>query len=126
MNTTASSTLSQIYKLVELEEAGKTFIFSDFDGCGSYTSVRSAVTRLCDKKVLTRLCQGVYMKPGTDLPDTLHIAKEIARRNRTLAQVKNDEYIGKTRVITLTTTGSTRSITLPDGTVLKYYHTSFE
>ena len=123
---TDTSTYTLISKFLKRQKAGKTFVYADFDSCGSYSCIRSAVMRLCEKKELLRLCQGVYMKPGADTPDDLHIANEIARRNNTLVKIKNDEIIGGTRVITLYTNGATRNITLPDGTIIKYYHSRLE
>ena len=66
------------------------------------------------------------MKPGTEIPDSLHIANEIARRNNTITRIKSDEVVGGIRVITLYTNGATRNINLPDGTIVKYYHSRLE
>lgn len=72
--------------------------------------------------MLVRLCQGVYMKPGSHALDIIHIAKEIARRSGSTTVLKSDEYKGATRIITLYTNGATRSMILQDRTVIKFSH----
>jgi hypothetical protein len=123
MSKVENSTIALISKFLEKQSVGQTFVYSDFENCGSYTCIRSAVMRLCEKKELMRLCQGVYMKPGGEVPDSVHLAKEIARRNSSKSYIKSDELLGSTRVIKINTDGATRNITLPNGTVLKYHHT---
>ena len=68
------------------------------------------------------LQRGWHPLPGAPEPDTIHIAKEIARRSGSTTVLKSDEYKGATRIITFYTDGSTRSVTLQDGTVIKFLH----
>lgn len=117
-----NSTIAKISAFLKRQPKGTTFVYTDFDMFGSYSNIRTVLVRLCERKELVRLCQGVYMKPGAQEPSTIHIAKEIARRNGTTAVLKSDEYKGSTRIITLYTDGSTRSVTLQDGTVIKFSH----
>lgn len=122
MNRLDNSTTTRISAFLKTQKEGTTFVYDDFKELGSYSCIRSAIVRLCENNELIRLCQGVYMKPGTDVPDIVHIAKEIARRSKSKVELKEDEYRGNTRIISFYTNGSTRSLTLDDGAVIKYIH----
>ena len=122
MESIENSTIAKISTFLKRQPRGATFVHTDFYKFGSCSNVRTVLVRLCERNQLVRLCQGVYMKPGAPEPDTIHIAKEIARRSGSTTVLKSDEYKGATRIITFYTDGSTRSVTLQDGTVIKFLH----
>lgn len=120
------STVSKICEYLESQNEGTTFINGDFSSYGDDASIRSALVRLCEKNVLTRICQGVYMKPGKDgaMPDSQHIASEIARRSGAKISLKEDTIVNNMRLLTYYTDASTRSIILNNGTVIRFIHSN--
>ena len=56
---------------------------SSVDGL-SYTNLRTILVKLCNSKVLFRLCRGVYWYPGNEkseqLPSTLEVIKTVAEK----------------------------------------------
>lgn len=136
MNSDNDNSVSQnIILLLKGKKIGTTFIYKDFAECGSYTAIRSAVVKLCKSGHLRRVCQGVYIKPdinGTfSLPDNIHIAMEIDRRRSdyTAPYGTTLDYLeGKLKEMPKTlhfnTHGSTRIVTLPDNSIVKYRKTS--
>lgn len=121
---TKESTPSKIIEYVATLKAGTTFICSDLADCGDYSSVRSALARLCAKGDIKRICQGVYVKPGrSDKPIGYGvIAKAIARKTGAKVQLKDEHMINSTRIIAFYTDASTRSAVLDDGTIIKFVH----
>lgn len=116
------NTVVRLKAFLDTQPEGSTFVSDDFREFGTYACIRSAIVRMCKNNVLIRLCQGVYMKTGAKVPDKIYLAKEIARRSGAKARLKEDEKKGGTRILTFYTTGSTRSMILEDGTVIKYTH----
>lgn len=126
---------SNIIKLLSEEKPGKTFVYDDFSECGTYAAIRSAVVKLCKEKYLLRICQGVYIKPSPTgeniLPDNITLAIEIDRRSGAKATIKEKSRkysrektsIGS-KELHMWSTGSSRRIKLPDGTVVKYFKTT--
>ena len=123
MNRFENSPTAKIVEFLSTQKPGTTFIFDDFSSMGSYDCVRSSVTRLCKRKELVRLCQGVYMKPGGKVPDAIHLAKEIARRSGSTVLLRNDDTKEGKRILTFLSDGSSRHYILNDGTVIRYIHT---
>lgn len=126
-----NSVFQNIILFLKDKKIGTTFIYDDFAECGSYTAIRSAVVKLCKSGHLRRICQGVYVKSNSDgtftLPNNIHIALEIDRRNSdyTAPYGTTLDYIkGKLKQMPNTlyfnTHGSTRIITLPDNSIVKY------
>lgn len=126
-----NSVQNNIKKLLSQSKVGMLFNYSDFCECGTYTAIRSAVVYLCKKNELQRICQGVYVKPGKNgedyIPDNITLAKEIDRKNGACASPKGKtlDYVnGKTerqpKSLEFYSTGSGRTIQLPDGTIVKY------
>lgn len=136
MNSDNDNSVSQnIILFLKDKEMGTTFIYKDFAECGTYTAIRSAVVKLCKSGHLRRVCQGVYMKPNVNgtftLPDNIHIAMEIDRRRSdyTVPYGTTLDYLeGKLKEMPKTlhfnTHGSTRIVTLPDNSIVKYRKTS--
>jgi hypothetical protein len=68
---------------------GSIVFVNDFIDYGSSESVKKALFRLAEKKILTRLAHGIYLYPKVDkeygilFPSTEEIAKAIARRDKT-------------------------------------------
>lgn len=126
-----NSVKNNIKKLLADSQVGTLFNYNDFSSCGTYTAIRSAVVYLCKNKLLERVCQGVYVKPGSKGEryniDNIMLAKEIDRKNGAIAtpRGKTLEYVnGQLKqlpsILEFYSTGSGRIIQLPDGTVVKY------
>lgn len=124
-----NSTRSNILKYLEDKPEGSFVNYEDLDNAGSYTSIRSAVVRLCEDKKLVRVAQGVYMIPYPDesiMPDYFEIAKEIGRRAhnivipKVLKKTKPAKNNGNTYYYD--TDGASRTVKAYDGTLLKFYH----
>jgi len=129
----AKDTPQNIIKLLEEKEEGSTFIYDDFLSCGSYANVRSAVARLCERNVLLRICQGVYMKPKQDVstfrPHIYQIVKEIDRRSggEPIPKDETKRYLDgeiqpPPQKLVFYTSSSTRRIKLPDGMIVEFRH----
>lgn len=122
MKPTDTSTYKQIDQYIQGKNPGSMFNCDDFNLFGSYKNIRSSLVRLCKNRCLIRVFQGIYMKPAKEEPDIISIASEISRKNGSSIILVKDECIGGTRILTFHTDGSTRIITLSDGSVLKYIH----
>ena len=61
----SNSVRNNIKRIIEQNKVGSLFNANDFKSCGSYTAIRTAIVDLCKEKCLERVCQGVYVKPGT-------------------------------------------------------------
>ena len=116
------STYSKIFEYIKSKQNGTMFISNDFSDFGTNKNIRSSLVRLFDNKVLRRIFRGVYIKFNDKTPDDIAIAKEISRKNKTKSTIFKDEKVNSTRVITFYTNGSTRTITLDNGCVLKFIH----
>ncbi|MFZ9956743.1 MAG: DUF6088 family protein [Flavobacteriales bacterium] len=78
---------SIIKKLSRIKE-GELFFASDFTDIGSSGAVRISLHRLEKKKIITRVAQGIYVRPKTSeyigkvLPSMNEIAIAIAKRDK--------------------------------------------
>lgn len=106
------------------KDSSDLFICDDFNQCGTYKNIRSSLVRLCENNLLERIVRGVYRIPSHNIPDDFHVAQTICRKNGSTVFLFKKELIGKTKVMTIHTNGSTRVITLPSGCVLKFVHKS--
>lgn len=67
---------------------GKLFFADEFDGYGTPENVWKVLSRLETEGLITRLAQGIYLKPKVDpilgviYPNTEEIAKVIAKRDK--------------------------------------------
>lgn len=81
------STLEKIQDKVSGQPPGTIFFPEDFDRFGSPSAIRKALERLVERKVLTRIAQGIYVRPknnpyiGEVLPTAEEVAEAIARRD---------------------------------------------
>lgn len=78
----------RILELVEKEKKGTIFLNQDFSDLGDLSAVRVALHRLVNRGVLTRIANGLYVKPETSkllnkevLPSIETIAQAIAKRD---------------------------------------------
>ena len=122
MEKTELSTYSRINQFVCSKEKGTLFISDDFVEFGSNKNIRSALVRLCTNKILRRIYRGIYIKFEDKTPNVIQIANEISRKNGTYATCYKDEFVNSTHIVSFFTNGSTRTITLDDGCVLKFIH----
>ena len=84
------STYNSIKRRVEEAGRGALFFPDTFADAGTSDAVRSALVRLCENGVLTRVAQGIYCYPRVDerwgggsiLPSVEEIAQAIAARDR--------------------------------------------
>lgn len=119
------STLSSIENFIDSQEQERMYIHEDFREYGDYGAIRSAVVRLCDRKILKRVCQGVYIRLSSEdyQPDAISIASEIARKTKASIEIKEDVKLDNGRIVSFYTNGSTRSIITSSGTTIKFIHT---
>lgn len=77
---------SQIEAKVKRAKSGAIFLPSDFKDLGTSTSIRKALSRLVEQKVLVRMGQGIYATPihdkifGDVLPSMEEIAATLAKK----------------------------------------------
>lgn len=109
---------------------GQILFPSDFLELGSASAIHMALSRLVDKKVLTRLGKGIYVKPqsdpiiGTVLPSLDAIAQAIAEKERVIIRPTGSHALNKlglstqvpTKVVYLTN-GSRRRIEIGRGVI---------
>ncbi len=125
-----SSVLKNIKRIIEQNNVGSLFNYNDFKSCGTYSAIRTAIVVLCKNNYLERVCQGVYVKPSTEqkyIPDSITLAKEIERKNGSIATPKGktlDFLDGRIKkmptVLEFFSTGSGRTRRLPNGVLVKY------
>ncbi|MEY4964397.1 MAG: hypothetical protein RLZZ323_1716 [Bacteroidota bacterium] len=78
----------QIEKKIKVKSKGTLFFPDDFSQLGSSESIRKALQRLEEKKIIRRIAQGIYTRPieskyiGEVLPSAEEVAKGIAKRDR--------------------------------------------
>lgn len=78
----------QIEKKIKAKSKGTLFFPDDFSQLGSSESIRKALQRLEEKKIIRRIAQGIYTRPieskyiGEVLPSAEEVAKGIAKRDR--------------------------------------------
>ena len=133
------STYNSIKK--RIEESGRgTIVFPDtFSDTGTSDAVRSALVRLCENEILTRVAQGIYCYPrieerwggGIILPSVEEIAQAIAVRDHVriaptgayaLYQLGLSTQIPAN--VVFVTDGSPRRVTIGKGRGILFKHTS--
>ncbi|MDR6193356.1 DUF6088 family protein [Siphonobacter sp. SORGH_AS_0500] len=78
----------QIERSIKAKPKGILVFPEDFASYGSSESVRKALDRLEDKKLLIRVAQGIYVRPkeskliGSVLPSAEEVAEAIAKRDK--------------------------------------------
>lgn len=81
---------SQIENKIMKSSRGELFFADDFSKYGSSENIRQVLSRLEKEGVLERIAHGIYVKPkidsllGTVYPNTEEVAKEIAKRDKSL------------------------------------------
>jgi hypothetical protein len=79
---------SKIAEAVKTYPRGSVLFVDNFLDFGNHESVKKALLRLKEKKILVRLTHGIYLYPKVDkelgvlFPSTEEIAKAIARRDK--------------------------------------------
>ena len=133
------STYNTIRKRVGASERGTLFFPDSFADAGTSDAVRSALVRLCENNVLTRVAQGIYCYPRVDTrwgggviqPSVDEIAVAIAGRDR-VRIAPTGAYalysLGLTTQIpanvVFITDGSSRRISIGKGRGILFKHTS--
>lgn len=78
----------QILRSIKSKSKGSLILPDDYMGYGSSDSIRKALDRLEDKKVIIRVAQGIYVRPkiskliGSLTPSAEEVAEAIAKRDR--------------------------------------------
>lgn len=78
----------KIEKSIKSKQRGILLFADDFNDFGSPEAVRQALQRLKNKKVITRIAQGIYVRPqvseyiGEIMPSAEEVAQGIAKRDR--------------------------------------------
>jgi len=79
---------SKIENIITKSKKGKLLFVADFSQDGNYDTVRKALQRLANKKIIIRISQGIYYYPKTDellgilYPTAEEIGKAIAKRDK--------------------------------------------
>lgn len=132
MTVKENSVCSNVKRIIDQSEIGRIFNYRDFDSCGPYTAIRTAVVELRKNNYLERVCQGIFVKPDKTsnksyIPDDVTLAIEIDRKNGAIAVPKgatldyiNGKITKKPRELEFYSNGSGRVIYLPNGTKVKY------
>lgn len=117
-----NSTVAKIYNYVNSQAMGRLYIYKDFENCGTYGNLRSAVKTLCALNVLELVHRGVYMRKDANscFPEDIQIIKEIGRKNGDTVCPYKEKYIYGTRYLYVHTSGSSRTVTLKSGTVVRF------
>ncbi len=133
------STYNSIKKCIEESERGTLFFPDSFTDAGSSDAVRSALVRLCENGVLTRVAQGIYCYPRIDtrwgggaiLPSIEEIAEAIAGRDRVRIAPTGAYALYRFGLTTqipanvvFITDGSPRRVTIGKGRGILFKHTS--
>ena len=133
------STYNSIKKRIEESGCGTLFFPDTFADIGSSDAVRSALVRLYENGILTRVAQGIYCYPkiderwggGTILPSVEEIAQAIAYRDK-VRIVPTGAYamyrLGLSNQIpanvVFVTDGSPRRVSIGKGRGILFKHTS--
>jgi predicted transcriptional regulator of viral defense system len=78
----------KIEKSIKSKQRGTLLFADDFNEFGSPEAVRQALQRLKNKKVITRIAQGIYVRPqvseyiGEIMPSAEEVAQGIAKRDK--------------------------------------------
>lgn len=120
--------------MIESGAIGHLYNINDFCECGPYSAIRTVLVDFCKSNVLERVFRGIYVKPGTNkrnkmyLPDDITLAKEIDRKNGSIATPKgktldyvNGKISEKPKVLEFYSTGSGRNVQLSNGVLIRYF-----
>ena len=133
MVVSEESVRNRMKLMIESDDIGHLYNINDFRECGPYSAIRTVLVDFCKSKVLERVFRGIYVKPGTNkrresyLPDDITLAKEIDRKNGSIATPKGKtlDYVNgiiseKPKVLEFYSTGSGRTVKLSSGVMVKY------
>ena len=127
-----NSVFKNIKRIIDQSDSGTLFNSNDFKDCGPYSAIRTAIVDLCKANYIERVFRGVYVKPDNAnskkyLPDDITLAMEIDRKNGSEATPKGKtldfiegRLLEMPKVLDFYSTGSGRTLVLPDGTAVKY------
>ena len=133
------STYNSIKNRIEKSRRGSLFFPDTFADTGSSDAVRSALVRLCENGILTRVAQGIYCYPriderwggGTILPSVDEIAQAIATRDRIRIAPTGAYALYRLGLSTqipanvvFVTDGSPRRVSIGKGRGILFKHTS--
>ena len=133
------STYNSIKKRIEESGRGSLFFPDTFADAGTSDAVRSALVRLCENGILTRVAQGIYSYPRIDerwgggviLPSVEEIAQAIAARDRVRIAPTGAYAIYRLGLSTqipanvvFVTDGSPRRVSIGKGRGILFKHTS--
>ena len=133
------STYNSIKNRIEESGRGSLFFPDTFADTGTSDAVRSALVRLCENGILTRVAQGIYCYPriderwggGTILPSVDEIAQAIATRDRVRIAPTGAYALYRLGLSTqipanvvFVTDGSPRRVSIGKGRGLHFNHTS--
>ena len=139
MGMADQSTYNSIKKRIEESERGTVFFPDSFADTGTSDAVRSALVRLCENGVLTRVAQGIYCYPRIDtrwgsgaiLPSIEEIAEAIADRDKVRIAPTGSYALYRLGLTTqipanvvFITDGSPRRVTIGKGRGILFKHTS--
>ena len=133
------STYNSIKKRIEESGRGSLFFPDTFADAGTSDAVRSALVRLCENGILTRVAQGIYSYPRIDerwgggviLPSVEEIAQAIAARDRVRIAPTGAYALYRLGLSTqipanvvFVTDGSPRRVSIGKGRGILFKHTS--
>lgn len=133
------STYNSIKKRIEEAGHGTLFFPDTFADAGTSDAVRSALVRLCEKGILSRVAQGIYSYPRVDerwgggviLPSVDEIAQAIAARDRVRIAPTGAYALYRLGLSTqipanvvFVTDGSPRRVSIGKGRGILFKHTS--
>ena len=133
------STYNSIKNRIEESGRGSLFFPDTFADTGTSDAVRSALVRLCENGILTRVAQGIYCYPriderwggGTILPSVDEIAQAIATRDRVRIAPPGAYALYRLGLSTqipanvvFVTDGSPRRVSIGKGRGILFKHTS--
>jgi len=133
------STYNSIKNRIEKSRRGSLFFPDTFVDTGTSDAVRSALVRLCENGILTRVAQGIYCYPriderwggGTILPSVDEIAQAIATRDRIRIAPTGAYALYRLGLSTqipanvvFVTDGSPRRVSIGKGRGILFKHTS--
>ena len=133
------STYNTIKRRIEKSKRGTLFFPDTFANYGTSDAIRSALVRLCENEMLTRVAQGIYCYPRIDtrwgsgiiLPSIEEIAEAIAKRDKVRIAPTGAYALYRLGLSTqipanvvFITDGSPRRVTIGKGRGILFKHTS--
>lgn len=121
---------TRLEKEIDQKPPGQILFPGDFLELGNASAIHMALSRIVEKKILTRLGKGIYVKPRTDpvigvvLPSLDQIAQAVAEKEQVIIRPTGSHALNKlglstqipTRVVYLTN-GSRRHIRIGKGVI---------